>query len=502
MGKHREHTGFSKLRMGDVFTPLYWGEFAVEKFGIFRSWLAGARIFDPTMGAGNLLEALITTGLKSGYSLSALPVDRLFGNELNTENYREALKRFREKYGLDMSAQFSRADILKLPAFPSDFLFGNPPWANYTDLPDRYKAFVRKEFVRAGLTDNSRSLLLGGSRVDLAALVVRKSITDFLKPGGEAIFFMPLSLLLNEEASRKFRSYRAGTTSYALQRVIDLQGTGIFNGVSTRFGLVHFRRDARVCFPVPWERREKQQWITRLAQPLLQPDSPLSILDESMNHPLKDFKPLSLHRKSAPRQGVNTCGANHVFFFDSYEPVDEDTCRVNHEVLLPSRFVFPLITRKNFAENKPQPRKWVLLPYREDGKPLTAEEINQYPALEDYLLRYRYILENRKGRMVGSRIRSGTWWAMLGVGAYSFAPWKVVWEAYGKKTFRPVLFPRHWQANQSLQAFIPATGLKEARRILEELRQPAIEKYLLSLQMQGTMNWAQPGRIKNLIRFI
>ncbi|MGC9470891.1 MAG: hypothetical protein ACP5D1_05055 [Bacteroidales bacterium] len=502
MGKLEPHTRFSKLRMGDVFTPLSWGEFAVEKFGIFRSWLEGARIFDPTMGAGNLLEALITTGLKSGYSLSDLPADRLFGNELNTENYREALKRFREKYGLDMSAQFSRSDILKLPAFPSGILFGNPPWANYTDLPDSYKAFVRKEFVRAGLADNSRSLLLGGSRVDLAALVVRKSITDFLIPGGDAIFFMPLSLLLNEEASRKFRSYRAGDITYALQRVIDLQGTGIFNGISTRFGLVHFRRDARVCFPVPWERREKQQWITRPAQPLLQPDSPLSILDESLNHPLKDFTPLSLHRESAPRQGVNTCGANHVFFFDSYEPVDEDTCRVNHDVLLPSRVVFPLITRENFAENKPQPRKWVLMPYREDGKPLTAEEISKYPALEDYLLRHRHILENRRGRMVGSRIRSGTWWAMLGVGAYSFAPWKVVWEAYGKKTFRPVLFPGHWQANQSLQAFIPATGLKEARRILDELCQPAIEKYLLSLQMQGTMNWAQPGRIRNLIRFI
>ncbi|HDJ33745.1 MAG TPA: hypothetical protein ENF21_06570 [Bacteroidetes bacterium] len=70
------------------------------------------------------------------------------------------------------------------------------------------------------------------------------------------------------------------------------------------------------------------------------------------------------------------------------------------------------------------------------------------------------------------------------MGAYSFTPWKVVWEVCGKKTFRPVLFPGHWKANQSLQAFIPATGLKEARRILDELRQPAIEKYLLSLQMQ------------------
>ena len=233
----------------------------------------------------------------------------------------EALKRFGEKCGLNMSGQFTRADILKLSAFPSDIFFGNLPWASYTDLPETYRTFVRKKFVRTGLADDPRQLFLGGSRVDLAVLVVRKCIADFLKPAGDAIVFMFLSLLLNEEASRKFHSYRAGDTAYVPQRVIDLQGTGIYSGVFTRFGLAHFRRDARVCFPVPREKRENQQWIMRPAQPLLQPDNPLSVLDEAADH--------------------------------------------------------PLITRENFTENKPQLRKWVLLPYRKEGKPLTAAEVHK-----------------------------------------------------------------------------------------------------------------------------
>ncbi|HDJ33746.1 MAG TPA: hypothetical protein ENF21_06575 [Bacteroidetes bacterium] len=59
----------------------------------------------------------------------------------------------------------------------------------------------------------------------------------------------------------------------------------------------------------------------RPAQPLLQPDNPLSVLDEAADH--------------------------------------------------------PLITRENFTENKPQLRKWVLLPYRKEGKPLTAAAVHK-----------------------------------------------------------------------------------------------------------------------------
>lgn len=90
---------------------------------------------------------------------------------------------------------------------------------------------------------------------------------------------------------------------------------------------------------------------------------------------------------------------------------------------------------------------------------------------------------------------------MLGVGEYNFFPYKIVWEAYGKTTFNPKIFEGHWQANQSLQAFIPVRTLDEAHRILNELLDERIENYLLSLKMEGTMNWAQPGKIKKLIRY-
>jgi hypothetical protein len=95
----------------------------------------------------------------------------------------------------------------------------------------------------------------------------------------------------------------------------------------------------------------------------------------------------------------------------------------------------------------------------------------------------------------------GYWWALLGVGKYNFSKYKVVWEAYGRKTFEPKIFSGRWQANQSLQAYTPLSNKKEAKRILSALKNPAIEHYLRSLKMDGTMNWAQPGKIRKLFEF-
>lgn len=88
---------------------------------------------------------------------------------------------------------------------------------------------------------------------------------------------------------------------------------------------------------------------------------------------------------------------------------------------------------------------------------------------------------------------------MLGVGPYSFYPYKVIWEAYGRASFRPIIIPGHWQANQSLQAFIPLHSQIQAEVVCKSLGQRSVEAYLRSLRMEGTMNWAQPGKISKLI---
>lgn len=217
------------------------------------------------------------------------------------------------------------------------------------------------------------------------------------------------------------------------------------------------------------------------------------------------MEPIVLKKESMPRQGINTGGANEVFFFDALSSAGKGLIVVSNksrrDVVLPEIFVYPLITSKQFKSEAPLPGKWVLLPYRQDGRPLEWLQIEQFPELKKYLEENRTILQQRKGTLLNAALKRGYWWALLGVGEYCFFPYKIVREAYGKTTFQPQIFESRWQANQSSQAFIPVRTLAKAERVKTALSDSRIEQYLLSMKMDGTMNWAQPGKIKRLIRY-
>ena len=43
--------------------------------------------------------------------------------------------------------------------------------------------------------------------------------------------------------------------------------------------------------------------------------------------------------------------------------------------------------------------------------------------------------------------------------------------------------------------------IEEAYDIIKQLNSDEVENYLLSLKMEGTMNWAQPGKVKKMLIF-
>jgi hypothetical protein len=489
---------FADLRTGSVFTPPAWAAFAIEKYGLLELWLGGKTFFDPTMGEGNLLAALVEAALKNGHALADLPLANLFGLEINTACHRKAREAFMKNYGTDMGGNFFNADILAFNRLSFDVLFGNPPWCNFADLPPAYKKSIKPFFFEYGLIDNSRKMLLGNSRIDLAALVIQKTITENLKENGEAVFFLPLSLFLNGGAHGVFRRFTAKGKTYSLSSVYDFEKIDAFPNISTRYGLARFeKKNPRPGF-VPYFRFENGAWAQYKAR-AQKTDSPFLIPQNSKS--TVRIPRIEVPADAQPRQGINPCGAVSVFVFCAHEPVDEARCKVNAACLLPRKYIYPLITSNNF-KNAKEPLKWVLLPYNaRTGKPLSVKEMEEEPLLFGYLQSQRHILANRKGSLIQTQIRRGLWWSLLGVGPYSFCPYKVVWEAYGKNTFRPRIFPGNWQANQSLQAFIPCANRAVARQILARLSNPLVEQYLMASRMEGTMTWAQPGRIRSILRF-
>ena len=488
--------------IGQVFTPLKWAEWLINRWDIFDAWVNGAHVCDPTAGQGVFVRAMFHIARRKGIPITRERLSRLTLIEIipsHLERFREDVK---QEFGVDFPASqvFCQDVITEDHPRKYDILVGNPPWTNFSDLPADYKEHLKPFFLEEGLVPDRKKMLLGSSRIDIAALVLKVVLGRLLKKNGAGYFYIPTSLFFGDGAHNGFRNYLArgsGDASgpyrnFAVDSVYEWTSTKVFDGIGTSYCCARFRGDKRQNFPVSYFRESAGEWVEYKALPLKDPTDPWRIvrdLDE-----LKDGTTLEvrLSPEQTPRQGVNTCGANGVFIFDQ---------KPSH---LPDEFLYPLATKELWRQQTILPHKWILLPYHQQtGKPLTWYQIEQYPVLKDYLQKVQRVLQARKGTLLRTALKKGSWWALLGVGPYSFAPFKVIWEAYGKDQFNPIVLSsvegQMWQGNQSMHAFIPCWTERDAQQVKTALENPKIPALLRQLNGAGKCNWAQPGKIKKIL---
>ena len=488
--------------IGQVFTPLRWADWAIEK-GPYADWLTGGTILDPTGGAGVFLEAFIARATSEGRPITQDMLHRLFMVERDAELCNAAIDRCKSLYGIELpESNIINEDFFCVTArISATSVVGNPPWVNFSDLPNAYKTFVKPFFVKYELVPDLRRVLWGGSRIDLAAAVLVKCLRDHCTDSATIVFYLPLSLFMNDGAHQAFRDLSFRQQRFCIEELHDLSKRGVFPGISTRYCLAKLRKGGIASFPIDfWIHESGRKTISEKAKPFSRENNALTVGD------LPAAPVIRVPRASLPRQGVNTCGANERFFFDAAELQTEGECVVSNKsssVRLEDSLVFPLITGKNFTNGpfKNRACKHVFLPYdRNTGKPLNSTELEQrFPLAWHYLLSISDQLQTRKGKMLGHYTAKGRWWSLLGVGPYTFAPYKIVWQAYGKNEFRPELFTGVWIPNQSLQASMSFDDLQTATQVLQKLRDANLADYLRSGQMAGTASWAQPGKIKTFL---
>jgi len=493
-----------RKQIGAFFTPLWIACEMVKTYELHRTWADGKSILDPTAGSGNLLEALIHCCLEENIPITHEMLGRLKGIEREKEFTDGFAERILNNYNLTVPDDLLiNGDFLMEQTSCYDRIFGNPPWLNFTDLPEDQKEQMKTHFRKYGLVEKGMRTLLGGSRIDLSALIIQKAMQDHLTEEGIAYFFIPLSLVLNEGAHNKFRRGLLKNGFFSTSEIRDFGENRIFKDVSTRCGFAVLKKSVPQKERIPYLTMSGPGiWEQSQAGPVGSSGNAFRILD--------DIKPPTLIRmnnSSRPRQGINTGGRNHIFIFDSAEQTEEDCLIVRnkfHEACLPSALIYPLITNHHFKGNK-TPCRFIFLPYTPLGKVLEEEELVRYPAALKYLMTHRDTLVSRKGSMLQSTMKKGRFWSLLGVGPYTFAPWKIVWEAYGKKEFNPQIFGsikgKPWIPNQALQASCAFASEEEAKRVLHKLKDPDINRILKQYNMEGTCNWAQPGRMVQFMEF-
>lgn len=500
-------------KFGAFFTPPKWANKLVERY-CFKEWLGGATVLDPTAGEGVFIKAFLNIAKKQGIELTKERIGRLYGIELNPNYVNSFYKSVAKEYNIEFpKTNFIQGDIFFLEKeIKTDILIGNPPWVNFADLDENYKEKIKHFFIDFGLVRNKIDLLLGNSRIDLATLVITKILYSNLKENGKAIFFLPLSIFQNDGANQAFRNYNIRGVNFAVKDILDFNREKIFENVLGRYGIAYFKRNREQKFPINYHILKNGKWEAYRAKPLFNITDPLTVFEnKEIEKRLNNFQKILLPKHCKPRQGINTCGANDIFFFNSYKILDKQRVRLTNklgdDITINKKYVFPLAVLPTLTTKNPKPQTLVIIPHFENGKPIDLATLKQGIELYRYFSKYRTILQNRKGVLINTWIKKGFWWALLGVGKYNFAPYKIIWKAFGESVFTPVILPPDnyfgsWQGNQSLHVYIGVSNRQLANQIFKKLANPLIQEYLSSLRMQGTCNWAQPGRIKKIIEFV
>ena len=485
-----------RLKVGQVFTPMPWAEWLVTRWGILDSWISGATICEPTAGQGGFVLALFKLARSKGIQITPELLSRLTLIEIHRPHIEVFKLKAKQEFDVEFpSSQLFDVDIITNPPdVKFDILFGNPPWSNFTDLPDSYKEILKPHFVSEGLVPDKKAALLGSSRADIAALVLKVVLGRTLKKGGVGCFYIPLSLFFGDGAHRGFRNFTAGNRYFSVDEVYEFTTTKVFEKVNTSYCCAKFTVDKPTEFPIVYFKEIDGNWVECRAQPFETQSDPWRVLERDSAQCGDVAVKIELSSRQKPRQGVNTCGANSIFIFEE------------KPTYLPEKFVFPLVTKEIWRMPDTDPHRWILLPYNvRTGRPLSWSDIEAHDELKQYLTSHRDKLERRKGKLIQSVICRGIWWSLLGVGPYSFAPYKVIWEAYGRRHFRPIIRScregQSWQANQAMHAFVPCWIESDAIRIQSALLHPRIQELLRQLNGEGKCNWAQPGKIKRIISF-
>ena len=137
------------------------------------------------------------------------------------------------------------------------------------------------------------------------------------------------------------------------------------------------------------------------------------------------------------------------------------------------------------------------------GKILDEEVLKSFNHAYVYFRNLKSELSSRKGLLINVNISKGLYWGLMGLGKYSFSPYKIIWLTAGEKMFTPILVDnfegKPWQANQSLQAFIPFESKILAEQTFTKLKRLSESLDPEILGTPGTLGWGQPGRIMNIL---
>jgi hypothetical protein len=337
-----------------------------------------------------------------------------------------------------------------------DFVVGNPPWIGWESVSKEYRRATASLWNAYGLFSlKGLQAIQGGGKKDLSMLFVYVSMDNYLRDRGRLTFLITESVLKSRRAGEGFRRFRISSRfPFRVRFVRDFSSLKPFQGASNRTVIFDAQRDEATSYPVRVER-----WVRNSRSPLRDADHLASVVAKTSRSDYVAY-PVDRHSQSSawltlpagmekvrdvigPSQYVAHAGAttwlNGVYFLRLVERRPDGLLRVAniHDVgdtlvkpverLIEPDLVYPLARMGDVKRWSAAASDLVLVPQDPNTKSGFNEEwlASALPHTYQYLTSFESQLRKRPGV---KRYHAGkAWYSIYNVGAYSFAPIKVVW---------------------------------------------------------------------------
>ena len=399
---------------------------------------------------------------------------------------------------------------------PFERVAGNPPWVEWKDLPDGYRETIRDLCRARGLFSDDG--YVGGTDLNVCALIAHAALERWVAPGGHLAFLMPHQML-QVRSSQGLRRWRLPDgTPVGLMALADWTALRPFEAACRPVTYLLRRGEPgpaavpmRVWRAAPraparppgaaW--REVAPGLTHVAEAARAVDAdggPYLIDDPDALPGL-----LALLGETAYRGRRATETSPHGVFWvrpvagaaqagglllveNGLNPRARDGVTPVRALVEP-QLLFPLLRGADVAPFRAVPGDaLVILPHDAGtgAKPLPPERMP--PATLDYLRRYRDLLERRGSY---KEYRAGQpFYGLWRVGPYSFAPWKVVWPEMGELRAAVVgTAPTPWGEAKMVVPegkvnLVPCDDPAEAHYLCAILNAPAVRRAYARMSSQ------------------
>ena len=347
---------------------------------------------------------------------------------------------------------------------PCHYIVGNPPWVNWTNLPDDYRRSTMPLWEHYGLfpkRESGMDTILGAASYDISMLMTYVAADKYLRAGGKLGFVLPQNLFKSAAAGQGFRRFLLpGNIPIGPIIVEDMVELNPFEGASNRTSVAIFGKNRAVSYPVTYQYWKKKNagrgsgigfdtpYEEVTSSKITFKDWKAEPVDSTdRTSPWLTARPKSLRvlrrlagaSRYVGRIGIK-CSMNGVFWLavNGKRPggllmVSNVTERAKRSVpsiqaAIESELVYPLLRGMDVQAWSVKPELSVLLTHEEGMrlKAIPVEEMQRkFVKAWGYLHRFEDDL--RKSGIIKRYFKSDSpFYSIFNIGDYTFAPYKVV----------------------------------------------------------------------------